>query len=136
MKAVLNGLGRREGVDIWERMDFREGGLEGVRREGGQEGVRLGVGREGVDQGVVREVADQGVDREGVRLGVGQEGVGQEGVDQGVQEGLDHREVTPLKARVVVAVASKRRFKGSWSVCVQRYCVALPIVAYSLSRTL
>ena len=88
-------------------------------QEGGLDGVRLEVDQEGMDQKVV----DQGVDQEGVDQEVGQEGVGQEGVSQegvgqkvdqvGAQKWLDHREVTPLKARVVVAVASKRRFKGS-----------------------
>lgn len=83
--------------------------------------MRLGVDQEVVDQ-VVDQGVDQGVDQEGVDQEVGQEGVGQEGVSQegvgqevdqkGAQESRDNREVTPLKARVV-AVSSKRRFKGS-----------------------
>lgn len=95
-------------------MDFWEGRLEGVRREGGQEGVRLGVDQAVVDQAVDQEGVNQEVGQEGVgQEGVSQEGVGQEVDQEGAQEGLDHREATPLKARVVVAVASKRRFKGS-----------------------
>lgn len=82
--------------------------MEGVEKDSSDCQER--VGQAGVGQ----------VSQEKGQEGVSQKGAVQEGI---IRQWINVLRMTRTRVRVAVAVASKRHFMGSWSICVRRYMV-------------